>query len=508
MPADLPLHDWPEGDLERLAAEGDQDAFAEIYERYSQRVYDFLVRIVRDDDEAADLMQETFIRAMKSLSTERAGRAALSTWLFTIARNLALNRLERSKRTTPLAADPNDDDSEEYWQVDVASADDPGEAAQVHEMAALVWAAAEALDQKQYSVLDLHVRQGLDSAEIAEVLGVSKGNAYTMVSRLKDTFEVAVTALIMMKSGRRSCAELDALLTERAVTVLSPPARKLIQGHVSHCFTCQDQRKQLVSAEALLRSLVPVPLPLAFKARIGRALSQAAHPASAAASGAGAAVSQSAGGSLLGSVVTSGVSKVLIVTLAVVGVATPAAIFVAPRVDDMASAIRDLVQPSGGVSGEPSLCTPVQATFVASSTRDDQYAANVLAESNKYRADRGQPALIQDDRLVSAAAEYAEFVVNTRWWTMVSGTSIHTGADGCDMFDRAAAYGYSEGVGENVMWGDVRLTPTALFAGLIDGGFYEDPAKPEFAKTGVACYVRSTAPAELSCVQVFGALSR
>ena len=72
-PAAAPPAATPErsdAELERLAAQGDREAFAELYSRHSQRVYDFLLRLVRDPDEAADLMQETFLRAMRALSTE------------------------------------------------------------------------------------------------------------------------------------------------------------------------------------------------------------------------------------------------------------------------------------------------------------------------------------------------------------------------------------------------------------------------------------------------------
>jgi len=62
-------------------------------------------------------------------------------------------------------------------QFDVVDADrfsDPAEAAEVNAVASLVWQAAAGLDPKQLSLLDLHLRQGLDSGEIADVLGVTK----------------------------------------------------------------------------------------------------------------------------------------------------------------------------------------------------------------------------------------------------------------------------------------------------------------------------------------------
>ena len=87
--------------LVEQARSGNQAAFGELYERYFDRVYDFLARMVRDPSEAADLTQDTFLRAMNSLSSLSKG-GSFKSWLFTIARNTALNRLERAARTQPL----------------------------------------------------------------------------------------------------------------------------------------------------------------------------------------------------------------------------------------------------------------------------------------------------------------------------------------------------------------------------------------------------------------------
>jgi RNA polymerase sigma factor (sigma-70 family) len=260
-----------DAELERLAAQGDREAFAELYSRHSGRVYDFLLRMVGDPDEASDLMQETFLRAMRALSAEEKG-AAFSTWVLTIARNLALKRLERRSRTVTLAPREGDEEAPVFDQVDPDRLTDPQAAAEAQELAGLVWEAASGLDAKQYSLLDLHVRQGLESAEIAEVLGVSKGNAYTMVSRLRDTFESAVASLFMLRVGRRDCPELNRLLQEQSVTALSPAVRRLIEGHVAECEACQERRRKLVSPANILGSFAAVPLPLLLKQRVAEAL--------------------------------------------------------------------------------------------------------------------------------------------------------------------------------------------------------------------------------------------
>ncbi len=529
--------------------------------------------MLRDPDEAADVMQETFMRAMKALSGERAGAAASSTWLFTIARNLALTRLARGKRTAPLVADEDGGGGEQraFQLVDPDRFVDPQETTQAKETASLVWQAAAALNPKEYSLLDLHIRQGLDSAEISEVLGVSKGNARTMLSRLKDAFEDAFTSLVMFQHGRRRCEVLDNLIREHDFENLSVPARKLIMRHTSECQTCQEQRRRLVSAESVLRSLVPLPLPLLLKRRIAEAATKAWPSATGGAAGGGRAggsafrtVAKTAlgkatavggwkaaalGAALLvtgggiASVVTSQVTGSRGATqnsssvevsatwetkeAVIVGEATPPPTRQTPPHEMTAATIvpvRTLVPVISPASPAPPTAIPSpvppaptetpapacgapQPVVLGPASADDSYASAMLDLSNQYRAQQGLPALIPDSRLNSAAAEHAQFVAETRWWTIMQGTQIHLGADCRDMYDRAIAAGYPPAwIGENVMWGSVGLAPSDLFNIMLNS-VDEDPANTIFAYTGIACFVRSsTSPAEFACVQVYASV--
>lgn len=253
--------------LEQAAAEGDREAFANLYERHFARVYDFVRRMVRDADVAEDLTQETFLRAMRALSPGTK-RAAFSTWLFTIARHLTLNRLQQRRRQIT----SNEEHSLPLFaQVDTSRLANPEEGARAAELADLVWDAACGLDPKQASLLDLHLRQGLDSAAIAEVLGVSKGNAYTMLSRVKDTFESSVVALLLFRHGGSTCAELGELLRAQQVPNLTPQMRKVVQSHVTRCDACRDRSRRLLSPAELFGAFAPVPVPVGLKQRVGEA---------------------------------------------------------------------------------------------------------------------------------------------------------------------------------------------------------------------------------------------
>ena len=75
------------------------------------------------------------------------------------------------------------------------------------------------------AVLALTLRQGLESAELADVLGVSTNNAYVMVNRMKKTLEESVAALMLFRD-RRHCEQLSTLLSTHEVAGLSPDTRR------------------------------------------------------------------------------------------------------------------------------------------------------------------------------------------------------------------------------------------------------------------------------------------
>ncbi len=239
-----------DAELVELAVGGDSAAFAELYERYFDNVYDFLARMVKNREEAADLAQDTFLRAMNSLSSlTKAG--SFKSWVFTIARNTALNRLERSSRLQPLEQQSDEGESLDLQVVDSDRFSNPEEAAEAKEYAGLVWEAASSLDERQYSVLHYSVRLGFDNEELAEVLGVTRNNAYQIVNRTKQALESAIGALVLLRQGRRFCKELDAALTNLQVGEMTPEVERIIDRHTSRCATCSERRRKLASPFAI-----------------------------------------------------------------------------------------------------------------------------------------------------------------------------------------------------------------------------------------------------------------
>ncbi len=175
--AERPLVQLPVADDEafvRAALGGQGDAFGVLVERYERAVYTLTLRMMRDRDDASDAAQDAFYRAFRSLHTFRPG-AKFSTWIFTIAHNCCIDRLNRRKRFSndeiPDAADTALGPEATYERADAARE---------------LRAAIDALPEKYRTVITLYHLQNTQYEEIARVLGLPIGTVKTHLFRAKE----------------------------------------------------------------------------------------------------------------------------------------------------------------------------------------------------------------------------------------------------------------------------------------------------------------------------------
>jgi RNA polymerase sigma factor (sigma-70 family) len=241
--------------LAARSAEGAKDAFAELYERHYQSIYDFAIRILRDPEAAADVVQATFTRAWPALK-DGTRPASVKAWLFGIARNLSIDELRQRRRLFPTEglglglADMPD-----------PAASDPSETVETKELAELVWTSAAGLRAEEYALLDLHVRRGLSADELADSLGVRRGAVYTRLTRLRRALESAVATSLLVRHGRGRCADLDRLVAVQRAQGTMHEGRRVIQSHVEDCARCQESKGAYASPAQILASLALVPPP-------------------------------------------------------------------------------------------------------------------------------------------------------------------------------------------------------------------------------------------------------
>ena len=167
-------------DLMRRTQLGDKAAFSIIYERYSSSVLSYLYRMLGNLEDVESIGQEVFFRAFRFAPTYRYPQK-LSTWLFTITRNLAINSSRRRKRSpvrniTELNLEGVDLSGDPY-QVATRATDD----VEKQEEIARVLKALDGLPTDQKEVIVLGVFQDLSYAQMEEITGTK---AVTLRSRM------------------------------------------------------------------------------------------------------------------------------------------------------------------------------------------------------------------------------------------------------------------------------------------------------------------------------------
>ncbi len=176
----VPLGRASDEDLMRRTQEDDKSAFSLIYERYSGSVLSYLYRMLGNVEDVESIAQEVFLRAYRFRATYRYPQR-LSTWLFTITRNLAINQARRKKRSpvrniTELNLEGVDISGDPY-QVAARATDD----VEKQEEIARVLKALDGLPTDQKEVIVLGVFQDMSYGEMEEITGTK---AVTLRSRM------------------------------------------------------------------------------------------------------------------------------------------------------------------------------------------------------------------------------------------------------------------------------------------------------------------------------------
>jgi RNA polymerase sigma factor (sigma-70 family) len=172
-------------ELMKLVQAGDASPAAEIFDRYSARIYNFTFRFLKNSEAAEDATQEVFLKMLK-YARQFHGDAKLSTWLFSIAANLCRDHLRNAdnKAKEPeetLISLPAATDSSPEWNLERRQNE------------TRVQRALELLTPEQREAILLSRYQGLSYAEIAQIAGCSEGAVKTRVFRAMETLKKALT---------------------------------------------------------------------------------------------------------------------------------------------------------------------------------------------------------------------------------------------------------------------------------------------------------------------------
>ncbi len=183
-------------ELLRRFNEGDADAFEELVRRYERPLYNFILRSVRRRERADEILQDVFLKVVQRAGDFK-GSSKLSTWLYTIARNLCIDHSRKMvfRRHKSLDAPGRAGaDEEGPTLLDQTAAADLGADRQAiaNDLSQRITLAVEELPEEQKEVFLMRQIQGLPFKEIAEVIGVPEN---TVKSRMRYALERLQRAL-------------------------------------------------------------------------------------------------------------------------------------------------------------------------------------------------------------------------------------------------------------------------------------------------------------------------
>jgi RNA polymerase sigma-70 factor (ECF subfamily) len=176
--------------LVRQCRQGDSEAMERLIRKYQSRIYNIILRMCANPDDAAELTQETFVKIIEKIEGFQ-GRSSFYTWAFRIAVNLTINYCKKNVKLRLRSLDAQQDEHNEQARQQLKeylsddSLPDPATVAQNKELCELAVKSLMKLDEDQKAVVVLRDIEGMSYAQIAEVLDIELGTVRSRLSRAR-----------------------------------------------------------------------------------------------------------------------------------------------------------------------------------------------------------------------------------------------------------------------------------------------------------------------------------
>jgi RNA polymerase sigma-70 factor (ECF subfamily) len=306
-------------DLVLAAAAHDARAFGELYSQYSRKVYNLILRSVRNAETAEDVAQEVWIKVYRDLPKLR-DPLAFPAWLYQTASKTCVDAARKRTRL-PQTAELSDEIP--------TSADDPEAAALGGHDAQLTREALASLPAHQHLALFLREADDRSYREISDVIGISETAVGLCLMRARRSFAKTYSRL-EQASRQERCEQMQPNLARVFDGEATPVQRKAVEGHLTSCAACRDDARLMREGSKRYAMLALAPVPAALNAKVFAAL------------GLGAAGGAGAAAGLVGSILGK-VKLALLALLAGAGVTTGAVLVptTRPMVANAVASVRD-----------------------------------------------------------------------------------------------------------------------------------------------------------------------
>jgi len=243
-----------DGEIVAAIAAGDPAGLAAAYDDYAPALYGYCRTLLSEPADAADAVLDTYLVAVVKLDGLH-DPDRLRPWLYAVARNECFRRLRAQGLSAPPAT-----------AVAVTSNDplDP----EREELRDLVVDALSGLSPGDREVIELNLRHVLDGDDLADALGVSRKQAYALVSRARAQFEGSLGALLAARSDGE-CEELEDILADWDGE-LAGALHKRVNRHLDNCDVCGPRKRRELSAAMLLSMLPMVAIPASLREEVLR----------------------------------------------------------------------------------------------------------------------------------------------------------------------------------------------------------------------------------------------
>jgi RNA polymerase sigma-70 factor, ECF subfamily len=252
----------PDTELLDAVRGGDRTALEELLERYERRIYRFGLRMCGNEEDAREVLQETLLAAFRHLPAFR-GDAALSTWLYQIARSFCIKERRGERPRDPL---------EEGVAATEAAPDVRAHAREVGEALA---AAIAALSPEHREAVVLRDVEGLSAEEAASVAGIEVGALKSRLHRARMELRSHLAGVLGEGADPAStapCPELAQALTAYASAEIDQAACADIEAHLLRCPRCAGACDNLRRTVSLCRSIPGDDVPAPVRAAVRHAL--------------------------------------------------------------------------------------------------------------------------------------------------------------------------------------------------------------------------------------------